>query len=113
MQTKHQITITLMAGALALSQSQVGNLRADEVTDWNQNLLVAAHAVGTSPLLTTRVAAIVQTAVFDALNGIERRYTPIHVTDQAPRGSWRMETDPSRVPAGSSPAIRDHGPMGH
>src|SRR5205085_8020478 len=53
---------------------------ADEVTDWNQNMLQAALAAKTSPLVTTRVAAIVQAAVFDALNGIERRYMPVHVT---------------------------------
>ena len=30
-----------------------------------------------------------QTAVFDALNGIERRYTPVHVAADAPRGASR------------------------
>src|SRR6185436_20716279 len=31
----------------------------------------------------SRVAAMMQSAVFDALNGIERRYTPIHVAPPA------------------------------
>lgn len=63
--------------------------QADEVTDWNANLLHATHVGGTSPLLNTRIAALVQSAVFDSLNGIERRYQPIHVPANAPRGASR------------------------
>lgn len=37
----------------------------------------------------TRVAAVVQSAVFDAVNGIDRRYTPIHVPPAAPPGASR------------------------
>jgi PAP2 superfamily len=43
----------------------------------------------TNGLTMSRVAAIVQSAVFDAVNGIERRYTPIHVEPAAPRGASR------------------------
>jgi hypothetical protein len=77
--------ITLMAAALALAPG----LRADEVTDWNRYMLHAALVANTSPLVTTRVGALVQSAVFDSFNGIERRYTPIHVTADAPRGASR------------------------
>jgi phosphoheptose isomerase len=64
--------------------------RADVITDWNQNMLNAALVPpATNPLVMTRVAAIVQSAVFDAVNGIERRYTPIHVEPAAPRGASR------------------------
>ena len=53
--------------------------RADEVTDWNQIMLEAIRTAGNSGgILATRVGAIVQSSVFDALNGIERRYTPVH-----------------------------------
>jgi hypothetical protein len=52
----------------------------DQVTIWNQVLFRAALIGGTSPLVITRVAAIVQSAVFDAVNGIDRRYAPIHVS---------------------------------
>src|SRR5262249_42519779 len=34
-----------------------------------------------------RPAAIVMAAVFDAVNGIERRYTPVHVPPAAPAGT--------------------------
>jgi membrane-associated phospholipid phosphatase len=63
--------------------------RADEVSDWNQHMLHAALVANTSPPVTTRIGALVQTAVFDAVNGIERRYEPIYVTDPAPRGASR------------------------
>jgi hypothetical protein len=50
-----------------------------------RSVLIAA----TSPLNTTRVAALVQAAIFDAVNGIDRRYTPIHVAPNAPAGASR------------------------
>jgi membrane-associated phospholipid phosphatase len=61
--------------------------RATEIADWNVIMFQAAQAAGTSPIVMTRFAAIVQGAVFDAVNGIERRYAPIHVTREAPRGA--------------------------
>ena len=66
-------------------------VRADEVADWNRNLFEAARLNNppTSPLLITRNAALVQAAVFDAINGIERRYTPVHVEPAAEPGSSR------------------------
>lgn len=63
--------------------------RADEVTDWNETLFRSNIIAGTSPLNSTRVAALVQAAVFDAVNGIDRRYTPIHVAPIAPPGASR------------------------
>ena len=64
--------------ALAVLVSFVtGTVWADEVTEWNQIMFQAALAATppTSPLVISRNAAIVQAAVFDAVNGIERRYT--------------------------------------
>jgi hypothetical protein len=62
---------------------------ADEVIDWNETMLRAALIAGTSPLAMSRNAAIVQASVFDAVNGIDRRYTPIHVPAAAPAGASR------------------------
>src|SRR5689334_4949265 len=65
-----------------------GVAAADEVTDWNRimlDALVVPPAIGAP--LAQRPAAIVQAAVFDAVNGIERRYTPIHVNPAAPAGA--------------------------
>src|SRR5438094_2052029 len=35
----------------------------------------------------SRFSALVQAAVFDSVNGIERRYTPIHVAPAGPAGA--------------------------
>jgi hypothetical protein len=84
---KRMITCCCASVVLALTVSTAAT--ADEVVDWNQTLFRAALVGGTSPLVISRVAAIVQTAVFDAVNGIDRRYTPIHVAPAAPAGASR------------------------
>lgn len=63
--------------------------RADDVTDWNQHMLRAGTVGGTSPLVMSRVAAIVQASVFDAVNGIDRKYAPVHVPPAGPAGASR------------------------
>jgi PAP2 superfamily protein len=63
--------------------------RADDVTDWNEALFRAALVASSSNLNMTRFAALVQAAVFDAVNGIDRRYTPIHVDPAGPAGASR------------------------
>lgn len=64
-------------------------VRADDVTDWNEAMLRAGLVAATSPLNMSRVAALAQAAVFDAVNGIDRRYTPIHVDPAGPAGASR------------------------
>ena len=61
----------------------------DVVTEWNRNTLNAIKVENTNPVITGRRLAIVQAAVFDAVNGIERRYIPYHVGADAPRGASR------------------------
>jgi hypothetical protein len=61
--------------------------RADEVTQWNQHMLDALITGNVGGVVATRHAAIVQSAVYDAVNGIERRYTHIHVAPAAPPGA--------------------------
>ena len=75
--------------------------RADVVTDWNKLAFRVSLIGGASSLNAGRVAAIVQAAVFDALNGIDRRYTPIHV---APPDSC---LGASRPTAAGSSRVRD------
>jgi hypothetical protein len=77
--------LTLIAAVVLAA----GTARADEITDWNTTMLRAALVGGTSPLVMTRVAAIVHSAVFDAANGIARRYTPIHVAPAGPADASR------------------------
>ena len=65
-----------------------GVATADEVSDWNRIMLDALLVPpAVAAPLAPRPAAIVQAAVFDAVNGIERRYTPIHVIPAAPPGA--------------------------
>jgi hypothetical protein len=71
-----------LAGVAGLSGA-----RADEVSDWNQNTFTAVFTANTSPLFTIRVTALVQSAVFDAVNGVYNRYTPVHVPPAAPNGA--------------------------
>jgi hypothetical protein len=62
-------------------------LRADEVTDWHAHMVGALGKGGVNPIVSTRDAALVSAAVFDAVNGIERRYAPIYVPAAARRGA--------------------------
>lgn len=79
-------------------------VKADEVTDWNQQLQQSLLNAGTSPIVASRVTAIVHAAVFDAVNGIERRYTPIHVEFSAPRGASGAGPQFAHVPVGAGPS---------
>jgi hypothetical protein len=59
------------------------------VTSWNRTMVDALETAHTPPPPSARVAAIVQATVFDAVNGIASRYTPVHVEPAAPRGASR------------------------
>ena len=62
---------------------------ASEVLDWNQIFIDTLIVTNTANSSSQRLGAIVHTAIFDAYNGIERRYTPIFVHDTAPAGASR------------------------
>lgn len=80
--------ILVLSSGLAIALPAAG--AADEVIDWN---VVMLRAIGTAVPppgpAQGRVAAIVHVSMFDALNGIERRFTPIHVAAEAPKGASR------------------------
>jgi len=80
--------ITFLAVA-AVTGFLATTARADEATDWNRIMFEAAKVANTSPLVMTRVTAIVHGSIFDALNGIERRYKPLHVAPAAHPGASR------------------------
>jgi len=67
------------------------------VIEWNQTMLSTFQAAAVPPPAANRLGAIVQSAVFDAVNGIENRYTPIHVQPGAPD-----EADPHAAVAGAA-----------
>jgi hypothetical protein len=77
----------VLIAAAALTAPAVAS--ADVVTDWNRTMVDALEVDKTPPPPSARVGAIVQSAVFDSVNGIARRYTPMHVLPDAPRGASR------------------------
>jgi hypothetical protein len=77
--------LAVMITVMTLSSA----VRADVVTNWNLITQQALLNGSTSPVISSRSLAIVQVSVFDALNGIERRYEPIHADMEAPRGASR------------------------
>ena len=60
-----------------------------EVLEWNQIFVDTLIATNTANSSSQRLGAIVHTAIFDAFNGIEQRYTPIFVQTKAPDASSR------------------------
>jgi PAP2 superfamily len=81
-----------LALALVVSTALVApaTASADVVTTWNRTMVAALDTANTPPPPAMRAAAIVQAAVFDAVNGIARRYTPVHVQPAARPGASRV-----------------------
>ena len=87
----------LVVGLTLLVSSPVGTTQessadsrpVNQVLEWNQIFIDTLIATNTPNSSSQRLGAIVHTAIFDAYNGIERRYTPIFVHDEAPRGASR------------------------
>lgn len=80
----------LVVAALACLFAFVSPAAADEVLDWNAIMVREVTRPGAVPgPLHFRASSIVHAAMFDALNGIERRYGHIHVEPDAPRGASR------------------------
>ncbi len=59
----------------------------NQVLEWNQIFIDTLIASNTANSSSQRLAAIVHTAIFDAYNGIRRRYTPIFYQSKAPNGA--------------------------
>jgi membrane-associated phospholipid phosphatase len=87
MRLSKRFCLLLLSLTMLLLVSSIA--RADDVTDWNQHMLRAGTVGGTSPLVMSRVAAIVQASVFDAVNGIDRKYAPVHVPPGGGAGASR------------------------
>jgi hypothetical protein len=93
------VMLALLAGpAGAMSQEAAGRQahsaevrpQVDETLVWNQVMLDAIVASTLGNPQTMRMAATVNTAMFDAQNAVGQPfYRPIFVTDRAPRGTHR------------------------
>ena len=94
---RHRLIVTFLATATLLTSAtlgtatsgQVSDEKPDQVLEWNQVFIDTLIATNTANAASQRLGAIVHTAIFDAYNGIERRYTPVFVHDAAPPGASR------------------------
>jgi len=75
--------LALAAGALLAPSAS----HADQVTFWNEAALDAIRATSTNPPRATRALAVAHVAIFDAVNGVHRRYEPYLLTKRAPQGA--------------------------
>ena len=73
----------------SLSLGFGGLTTADVITDWNERVVTAGVKVSQAPFVHTRSAAIVHVAMFDAVNSIDRRYTPYRTQLPAAPGTSR------------------------
>ncbi len=79
-----------LTGALALASANVAVAKAahpNMVIEWNQTMITAFTTASVAPPVATRQGGIFQSAVFDAVNGIDPKYTAIHVQPAAPDGA--------------------------
>ena len=84
---KGNLALSAVVGLLAMILC--GTAKADVITEWNQRAQQALLTAKVSPIASSRALAIVQVSVFDAVNGIERHYAPIHADFDAPPGASR------------------------
>jgi hypothetical protein len=87
--------IALGSPASSARVSQASGQHPDQVLEWNQIFIETLIATNTPNSSSQRLGAIVHTAIFDAYNGIERRYVPIFVQNVDGDGE-------SLVPPGAS-----------
>src|SRR5262245_54297828 len=83
------VAVLLLSPAGAGPVAGEGRGAVDETLVWNQVMLDAIVAGTLGNPQAIRMAATVNTAMFDARNGIGRRYTPLFVTGTAPPGTHR------------------------
>ena len=82
-----RLLIATVTAVAALVSPALAN--ADVITSWNRTFVDALEATPTPPPVAHRSAAIVASSVFDAVNGIARQFTPVHVAPAGPHGASR------------------------
>ena len=83
--------LALLTSATVQSRSTMADesVHPNQVLEWNQIFIDTLIATNTANSSSQRLGAIVHTAIFDAYNGIERRYQPIFVHPAAAPGASR------------------------
>jgi hypothetical protein len=77
----------ILSSAVLAAMVCGGAARADVVTDWNQTALKAANVAGFGGPPETRLLAMVNAAMYDAVNSVDRRHEVYAVDVQAPPGA--------------------------
>ena len=78
---------SMRSSLVAVLFAVVSAAHGDVVTQWNGLLLDAIRVEDASPTLAARGLAILHTAIYDAVNSIERTHQPYFVDLTAPPGS--------------------------
>jgi hypothetical protein len=85
----HQLSLVqsvLLFATIMIAQPFVAvAFASDPVLDWIKITNDTAIATASNPLATSRVLSLVSASVYDAVNGIDTRYQPLHVVPSAPR----------------------------
>jgi hypothetical protein len=76
----------------AITPPLVAAATPDPVLEWINVMNNTVLTDGTNPVATSRVAALVSASVFDAINGIDPRFQPLHVRPNAPQGASQRAT---------------------
>jgi len=84
---KTQAIVKLIVLSTALSIGSAAH--ADVVTDWNNAALDAIRAGKTPPPRASRALAILHVSIYDAVNGIDRRYEAYRVPSAVPASASR------------------------
>jgi len=83
------IACILLLGCSSVAKPQDSDEKPNPVLQWNQIFIDTLIATNTPNSSSQRLGAIVHTSMFDAYNGIEQRYAPVFVHDEAPNGASR------------------------
>ena len=85
--TSFVITVLGLVFLFAATDRPLLAATPDPVLQWIAIMNDTVLAAGTSPFFTSRTAAMVSASVFDAVNGIDPRFQPLHVRPNAPDGA--------------------------
>ena len=86
--------------------SPASEQRPNQVLEWNQIFVETLIATSTPNSSSQRLGAIVHTAIFDAYNGIKRRYTPIFVQNVDDNGGGSFHAGHRAEQQSSPPRTR-------
>jgi hypothetical protein len=77
----------LLLSGMAASPRPVAAATPDPVLEWIGVMNTTVLKAGTAPNVTGRVVALVSASVFDAVNGIDPQFRPLHVRPDAPHSA--------------------------